>query len=90
MSKREIVFRVPIDIEPDEDGFHAYCSCLKGLHVGGKTEEEARAFARDAAIAYIESLIKHGDPIPLSPVTVKPRTSNTRRSFEVLALVNAK
>jgi len=35
------------------------------LHVSGDTEEQAVRNAKDAAIAYLESLIKHGEPIPI-------------------------
>lgn len=60
-----IGFRIEVSVEPDEIGFHAYCPALKGLHTCGDTEEEAVQNAKDAAIAYLESLIKHGDPIPV-------------------------
>ena len=64
-SKPIIGFRIEIAVEPDEDGFHAYCSALKGLHTSGETEEEAVRNAKDAASAYLESLMKHGEPIPI-------------------------
>jgi antitoxin HicB len=64
-AKPIIGFRIEIFVEPDEPGFHAYCPALKGLHVGGDTEEEALENAKDAAIAYLQSLMKHGDPIPV-------------------------
>lgn len=51
---------IEIAVEPDESGFHAYCPALKGLHVSGSTEKEALQNAKDAATAYLESLIKHG------------------------------
>ena len=60
-----IGFRIEVVIEPDEVGFHAYCPALKGLHTSGDTEEDAIENAKDAAIAYLESLMKHGDPIPV-------------------------
>lgn len=62
---------IEIDIEPDGDSFHAYCPALKGLHTCGKTEEEALNNASDAAIAYLYSLIKHGDPIPVGIIKAK-------------------
>jgi len=65
MNGRKIQFAINIIVEPDEDGFHAFCPALKGLHVGGDTEAEAIRNATDAAIIYLESLIKHGDPIPV-------------------------
>lgn len=64
-NKSNIEFEVQIFIEPDESGFHAYCPALKGLHTCGDTPEEALSNAKDAAIAYLRSLIKHGDPIPI-------------------------
>ena len=60
-----IDFRIELIIEPDEEGYHSYCPALKGLHTSGDTKEEALRNARDAAIAYLESLIKHNDPIPV-------------------------
>lgn len=87
--KEQMVFRVVIDIEPDEDGYHAYCSCMKGLHVWGKTEKEAKALVRDAVLAYIESLVKHHEPIPLCPVERSQPKPSARRSIEDLALVGA-
>jgi predicted RNase H-like HicB family nuclease len=73
-AKRDkIVFTIPIVIEPDDGEFHAYSPLLKGLHVGGETEEEALKNAKDAAVAYLISLIKHGDPIPIGIIhTEKP------------------
>jgi predicted RNase H-like HicB family nuclease len=59
-----IKFGVRIIVEPDETGFHAYCPALKGLHTCGETKEEAIQNAKDAALAYLLSIIKHGDPIP--------------------------
>ena len=68
-QKPMLGFRIEVIVEPDETGFHAYCPALKGLHVGGDTEAEALKNARDAALAYLESLIKHHDPIPVGIVT---------------------
>jgi predicted RNase H-like HicB family nuclease len=61
----KIQFQIDIAVERDGEGFRACCPALKGLHVGGDTEEQAIANAMDAAIAYLASLMKHGDPIPL-------------------------
>lgn len=70
-QRRTVVnFTVAILVEPDDDQFHAFCPALKGLHVGGRTEEEAVKNARAGAIIYLESLINHGDPIPVG-VTIE-------------------
>ena len=67
-KKQLIGFKVEVIVEPDEDGFHAYCPALKGLHTCGDTKEEALENAKYAAIAYLQSSIKHGDPIPVGIV----------------------
>ncbi len=72
-------FKVQVIVEPDEDGFHAYCPALKGLHVSGSTEDEALQNVSNAAMAYIESLVKHGDPIPIGIVPCK--TASRKRYF---------
>ena len=64
-GKPIIGFKIEVAVEPDEVGFHAYCPALRGLHTCGDTEEEAIQNAKDAAKAYLESLIKHNDPIPV-------------------------
>ena len=76
-GKSKVEFRLVIVVEPDEVGFHAYCPALKGLHTCGDTEDEALQNAKDAAIAYLHSLIKHGDPIPLG-IVVPKRVKSTR------------
>lgn len=70
-DKPIIGFRVEVVVEPDEDGFHAYCPALKGLHTCGDTKDEALENAKDAAIAYLQSSIKYGDPIPVGIVMRK-------------------
>ena len=69
----EIAFEVDFIIKPDGDGFHAFCPHLKGLHMDGSTENEALENAKEAVIAYLESLIKHQEPIPLKPYVMKER-----------------
>ena len=89
----KLEFRLVFVVEPDEGEFHAFCPALKGLHTPGVTEQEALENAKDAAAAYILSLIKHGDPIPVGVVTPRsdegafPRNSRiTREYMEVIAL----
>ena len=55
-----------IIIEPDEGKtFHAYVPALPGCHTWGESFEEARENIRDAIDAYIRSLAKDGENIPL-------------------------
>jgi predicted RNase H-like HicB family nuclease len=58
-----------VQIEQDEDGvFIANVPTLRGCISQGKTRNEALANIREAIQAYIESLNKHNEPIPL-PIT---------------------
>jgi len=67
-------FQIEIIVEPDGDSYHAYCPALIGLHTCGDSEQEAVENAKDAAIAYIHSLLKPGDPIPVGISESKPKT----------------
>jgi predicted RNase H-like HicB family nuclease len=52
-------------IEQDEDGkFVATCPTLPGCISQGDTRQGALANIRDAIAGYIESLRKHGEPVP--------------------------
>ena len=52
-------------IEQDEDGvFIATCPALPGCVSQGATRGEAKANIQEAIAAYLESLKKHGEPIP--------------------------
>ncbi len=52
-------------IEQDEDGvFVVECPALPGCVSQGDTREEALANIQDAIKGYLESLAKHGEPIP--------------------------
>jgi len=57
--------KVRVVIEQDEDGvFVAACPTLPGCVSQGKTRQEALANIQDAVAGYVESLRKHGEPIP--------------------------
>ena len=66
--RRKIAFAVELCIVKDGDSYYAYCPALPGVHIDGETEEEAIRNATVAVKLYIESLIDHGDPIPLQIV----------------------
>jgi len=52
-------------IEQAEDGvFVALCPTLPGCISQGKTRAEAHANIADAIKGYLESLVKHDEPIP--------------------------
>ena len=64
-----MLYRILID--QDEDGhFVAQCATLPGCVSQGRTRDEAIANIKDAIAGYLESLKKHGEPIPLPiPIT---------------------
>lgn len=68
MKERGISFLVRIKIEKDNGEFHVFCPALKGLHTSGKTLKEAKENVTNAIVAYINSLIKHREPIPLEVI----------------------
>jgi antitoxin HicB len=57
--------RYRILIEQDEDGmFVVECPTLPGCISQGKTRTEALENIKDAIKGYIDSLMKHNEPIP--------------------------
>jgi antitoxin HicB len=63
MKKSRGHFNVVLRPDP-EGGFTAIVPVLPGCVTYGRTLAEARKMAKDAISAYIESLKKHGAPIP--------------------------
>lgn len=58
-------YRYTVLFEPaEEGGYVVTCPALPGLVTEGESLEEARAMAKDAILAYLESLRKDGAPIP--------------------------
>ena len=54
-----------ITIQQDEDGiFVAKCPSLPGCISQGKTRDEVLANIKDAMSGYLQSLKKHGEPLP--------------------------
>lgn len=78
-SKVKILkFWVLINVDEDTPGYHAYAPSLKGLHMGGDTEIEARNNAKEAATLYLKSLLKHGDHIPIDIMQPETEEKTTR------------
>jgi antitoxin HicB len=51
--------------EDEDGGFVASVPALPGCHSSGETKREAYENAAEAIQAYLESLMIHGDPIPV-------------------------
>jgi len=52
-----------------EGGYIVSVPALPGLVTEGDTIEEARAMVKDAIRGYLESLVKHGEDIPIESGT---------------------
>jgi len=70
---QNIKLRLRVIVEPDEDGFHAYCPAFKGLHVDGASAGEALQNAGEAALVYLNSLTANQEPLPIGPDCVLDR-----------------
>lgn len=64
-------------VEPDEGGFHAYSPALKGLHVDGVSEADAVKNYVEAAAGYLESVLQHGEPLPIGLIVTVPRRAHS-------------
>lgn len=63
--RKMLKVKFTVVVERDGDSFYAHCPGLKGLHVDGPTEEEAVNNAVKAAMHYVDSMIRHDDPLPI-------------------------
>jgi antitoxin HicB len=63
MKKTHHRFNIILHPEP-EGGFTAMVPALPGCVTHGRNIAEAKKMAKDAIAGYIESLRKHGEPIP--------------------------
>ncbi len=63
MATKEYSYTVFFEPAP-EGGYTVTVPALPGLVTEGDTLEEAREMALDAIRAYLESLLKDGEPIP--------------------------
>jgi len=69
MKKSRRRFNIVLRPEP-EGGFTAIVPALPGCVTYGRTLTEAKKMAKDAISGYIESLKKHGEPIPTDDETL--------------------
>lgn len=78
----KVAFSIPVCIEKDDGGYHAFSPALKGLHTCGETLEEAEYNLKNALIAYLTSLINHGDPIPLGCLVTEEKKKSKKKFFQ--------
>lgn len=61
--------RYRVMLEPEEEGGYAvWVPALPGCVSQGETRDEALANIREAIQCYLESCLKHGEPIPVEAV----------------------
>ena len=70
MEKKALTYT--LEIERHDDGYLAYFPALPGCHTWGKTYEAAVGLAEEALSGYLETLAKHGDPIPVETGIDRP------------------
>jgi len=83
MPIQVITLKIRFVVEVDGEEFYASCPDLPGLHVGGATEKEALMNGRLAVEAYLQSLIRHHQPIPVG-VQYKSSVYSVRGFFKGL------
>lgn len=59
-------------IEKGESSFGAYAPDLPGLGVVGSSEAEVRALIADAIELHVDSLRRHGEPVPPPSTDASP------------------
>ena len=69
MKKAHYHFNIVLRPEP-EGGFTAMVPALSGCVTHGRSLAEAREMAKDAVSGYIESLRRHGEPVPSDDETL--------------------
>lgn len=80
MSKSKVYLRITLSFYLEKDGrvWYAHCPNLKGLHAEGNTAKEAVKNADEAARAYLDSLLKHNEPLPCCTVVRQEIPENTK------------
>ena len=61
--------------QASEGGFVATAPALPGCHTQGETLEEAERNIKEAIALYLESLVAHGEPIPVEGASYQGRVS---------------
>lgn len=65
MSSAKLYLLVTVIIERDDDKWFGHCPAFSGLLMDGKTIDETLQRVRDGLDVYLESLERHGDPLPI-------------------------
>ena len=80
-ERKKLSYTVLFEPQP-EGGYTVLVPALPGCVTEGETLEEARRMAEDAIHCYIESLLKHNDPVP-KDVSITQRPVMEKISVEL-------
>ena len=71
------IYTFNVVIEPDEDKWFAYAPALEsnGGATWGRTQEEALVCIQEVVEMVVESLLEHGEPIPVDEPSFNLRVS---------------
>jgi len=72
MIAQTYTYTVVLEADDEAGGFVVDVPALPGCHTEGDTRAEAIAMAQDAITGYIESLVRHNEPIPVESKPVGP------------------
>ncbi len=57
-------YQYTVLFEPQEGGYNVIVPAIPEICTFGETLQEARTMAQDAIRCFLESALKHGEPIP--------------------------
>ena len=63
----KFMYEIKIIIQPDGDGYYAYCPGLQGVFAGGDTRKEAFENAKNGATGILRTKLNFGDDIKEGP-----------------------
>ena len=73
--------RVRVIVEPDEDQYYVTAPALPGLHIDGPTREAALRRTKDGIRAYLDSLKKHREALPVGPDLIIEKVEDLDMGF---------
>lgn len=73
--------RVRVIVEPDEDQYYVTAPALPGLHIDGPTRQAALRRTKDGIRAYLDSLKKHGEALPVGPDLIIEKVEDLEMGF---------
>ena len=73
-APKEFSYSVHYEQAP-EGGYVVFVPSLPGCHTQGETLEEAEGNIQEAILLYLESLMAHGEPVPIEGPSLQGRVT---------------